>query len=835
MFSYLYTSWFFVVFSAIAFSILAWILTRLVRKKLWFPILGELYKKDRVMPKFYFKMPSLIPFFIFLLLSLCMLFLSFGPVSLLQKTKIVKEKKLLLFFDLSASVSYSQSLNTYLQKADLLLTTLPPHTKIYYATSHDGKIKSYIDKSTTIEDLKALSFHKQGVDLGAVFQTLFTKIDDIRYFIIAADKDAYSWKDIRPNKDTKNSKLYFFDMGVDLLDKQNIWIDSFEQKESLEDLVIEWDVDLLRSSDQGVKKGVLAAYFGENKIKEYPWTIEAGKKRKLMRLKFSKQDLFKNSKTSHPAYIKWVLEDIDDGILLDNKYYTSYNLNSFPVVIAASSEGEYRIHDPTYDLQVSFNTLGFPVTRMGAELQGYEDKKYNLFVMSINGQKRDLKLCQDVKAIEGISNLWISNTHLEEDFQLLCKCLAVLDDREASLCEQMDIQDFKISMTNNGYSKIGENEDDPNYFIAWFKEKHQQRRSVTVFNMALRASVARGMSHGRFPLFIRDMLVMQKLLKKDDFFIQNKILRIADISKTWQQQQKSLELMNVPSYESQVNFLSASSLPKLWSRKVADKVTSNESTYEKNPLFYIRLIALLSIILILLEAIYFLIRRKISKSALGASSLFCLLLLLPWDLKAIQLVDFSDIKAESFSRLSMEVANRTSISLESIRKFDVQGDDLFKSPWLWVRKTEADLLAQKDFMDELSVWLKKGGFLILDNSAEEWGYIEVRKKILNSLRGSFVEEVDSDSELMKSFYLFKKLPQCNGNPWSVIKYDNRISVLFIPFALLSSVANDAKTDVCVQDSKEILYRYFVNVILVSLTTDYKKDQIHINKILERLN
>jgi hypothetical protein len=88
---------------------------------------------------------------------------------------------------------------------------------------------------------------------------------------------------------------------------------------------------------------------------------------------------------------------------------------------------------------------------------------------------------------------------------------------------------------------------------------------------------------------------------------------------------------------------------------------------------------------------------------------------------------------------------------------------------------------------------------------------------------------------MRSFHLLDSLPECQGKVWQGFHFDDRIAVIGIPFSLLEGLLNDVNANPCLkQIGRERATRIFINIVMVALATDYKKDQIHLPEILKRL-
>ena len=140
--------------------------------------------------------------------------------------------------------------------------------------------------------------------------------------------------------------------------------------------------------------------------------------------------------------------------------------------------------------------------------------------------------------------------------------------------------------------------------------------------------------------------------------------------------------------------------------------------------------------------------------------------------------------------------------------------------------------------EDISKWIKRGGFLIIEKY-KNFDLINQTTihQFYDPYKISKWTSLSTEHELLRSFYLFKSLQSCDKLNWKGLDYDNRLAILLIPFNLIESITNpEIKKNTCLSSTrKEQLLRYFINILLVTLTTDYKKDQVHTQEILKRLH
>ena len=146
------------------------------------------------------------------------------------------------------------------------------------------------------------------------------------------------------------------------------------------------------------------------------------------------------------------------------------------------------------------------------------------------------------------------------------------------------------------------------------------------------------------------------------------------------------------------------------------------------------------------------------------------------------------------------------------------------------RSSLNQLLAPKA---ELALWLRRGGFLVIESPLAPAALAKLTAPLKDTGPGGGWNPLPPDHELMRSFYLLDALPACRSEIWRGFHYDGRLAILAVPFAFLATLRDRATPEACAPDQERGV-RVLVNMIMVALATDYKKDQIHLPEILKRL-
>ena len=104
-----------------------------------------------------------------------------------------------------------------------------------------------------------------------------------------------------------------------------------------------------------------------------------------------------------------------------------------------------------------------------------------------------------------------------------------------------------------------------------------------------------------------------------------------------------------------------------------------------------------------------------------------------------------------------------------------------------------------------------------------------------NLPGGEWKVIPPDHEIMRSFHLLDSLPKCNNKVWLGYHFDQRIAAIAVPYGFLDSILDVTNQNTCsAKVTRERATRIFINILMVALATDYKKDQIHLPEILKRL-
>ena len=196
-------------------------------------------------------------------------------------------------------------------------------------------------------------------------------------------------------------------------------------------------------------------------------------------------------------------------------------------------------------------------------------------------------------------------------------------------------------------------------------------------------------------------------------------------------------------------------------------------------------------------------------------------------LAAVELVAVRQAQDWHFTRLAQEVQKRTSLTLATALTLR-DGRNFSAAPWLWVRNLSF-------VADDISIaqWIRKGGMLVVEGGAAET-LTAFTVRTFGAGTGKW-QNIPLDHELMRSFYLLDALPVCNQQRWRGFTFAGRLAIVVIPHRLLAYLRDKGEDIPCLkQTGREMATRIFINLLMVALAGDYKKDQVHLPEILKRL-
>lgn len=657
---------------------------------------------------------------------------------------------------------------------------------------------------------------------------------------------------------------------------------------------MEWDVEIIRNSGEGSARGTLAASLDDRDLGSLNWNIPSGMTRVTVPLSWpttraaeilaaSRPDTARpreNAMSDVPVIV-WRLDGLGrdvNALRADDEFRVPLDGTSRQALVLAEPWGERSLEDPGHELASVLNALGFTSVRHDRVTELTPSWGHFPLTIALGGMGRGTNWFCPVGDSPGVvegagRRVWVAPAGPDSDFGELCECLARLvatpsNPRSLSCSGLSDRDSFMSRLSDSGARQVGGAVDAAEGALAWALGGGDAPE-VLAFTIPLLPLLSTGMTHARLPLVVRDLLAWQGLWRagsSDDQLQWPRPMDLIDAmtDPSLEKTRPRLALANVPVAESLLATLEINAMPPRWLPPTSAAHAEGFKRDGEDPLPWIRLLAWVVVFAALFEAIWILGPRFFKLAARRVpgspkpssprppSATMFLAPLVPTLLAATLACSASDALAQvtlplrgtdgsaapTFRDLSREVSARTSIDLgpqPTITNSDAS--EALGEPWLWTRGLASVAESNGHLRSRVAAWLARGGFLVIQGAVSD-AALEALTSGLKRHPSSDAGwgPIPPDHELMRSFYLLDALPVCDANSiWRGYTYDGRLAILVIPYSFLDLLRDGGDASICPRAlDRDRVTRLFVNLLMVALATDYKKDQIHLPEILKRL-
>jgi hypothetical protein len=843
--------------SAVLFSVVLWLLTKRRMKRIRLPTLRVLAFDTRKLPKFVLVRPPLIPFLCFLLCALLFVLFSLGPYLINREMRNVGRAKSLLVIDLSPSVSSVISMADYRLVLEQKYQEIFATSDVYLLGSQQKTPRRIADAADFRAQLAAFDFHKAGLRLATLMRSLGSEADAFDRFYFFSDGDRHTWSGFNWRYLTRTAKVEMHQLAKFGANTRNLYVRSLDRPRAFgatERDVLE--VEVARSGDLGAEgyQGNLDLTLNGDTVQSLPFKMEEGQQKTVVTIPFA----FRQEQQEAGTYDLLIREP--DSLAMDNALRIPQIKTYGTARITGGMQGERFLYDPTYDLQMALEVLGFELTRSDTWRESAAQTTIHL-VMTDPLQDPEL-YCPKSDSVGKASTAvhWFIPTQAEGSFVNICRCLHSLqkgtESQDTNYCEEATSPvQWSAVLKAMGANRLGGSLADERSTLVWTFPADRNNLSVpiSVFLQPLRSHPFGVFSAADLPVLIKDLIELEKIpraslmeefqrLGREDTFMAD--AEIDDSSPnegsvnedSVNEDSVNEDSINVPVAESQLLYLEADALPPQASGEFASAGSFRAEQQERIVTPIVFWLLLSAMLLMIFESGYYFWQRFTRMAVL----FLVLAAFTPFQLFAqVQLhVVGSESNDSNIRFLANEIENRTSIEMvEQVSRFDPLAARVeWKFPWLWAQQSALTraLSVNAQTKNSFQLWLRRGGFLIID------GYENIEElKGTTSFNDLVVQEgegwgpIPPDHEIMRSFYLLDTLPLCAARVWYGYNFDGRLAILASPLSILDPAKNVDKSCLAAQD-QELMVRSFVNIVMVGLATDYKKDQIHLPEILKRL-
>lgn len=831
-----------------------WFFIRRRRERLWLPSLRVLHFDQEKLPKLRFTPPPWVAFLAFCVCAIMLLILTGKPSQQIFTPFRPDQNRSHIYLDMSPSVSAYVDVDQYAKEAAALFTRLQKSGRVTASTSHSADIF----EPASPEEMSALvtqrGFHRSGVKLGESLKKLTPLLGDIDRMFIVSDGDRHSWNDLNWHYLAEEMEIYWQPLSEGET-KENFYINHAQFLSSADTNTVEWDVEIASNKSASAPvSGRLEVTYRDKILAASTFNFPQGRERVTTRLQWSADEQTDALVTASQDPLVWkITVDPKETLLVDNEYRSLVQGIKQDAVLIADPMGEMFLDDPAHHLEVSLDLLGFNVKRLD-HLNPKEEPSLDapFWVLFAGTGKGVDNFCPsnfvqqrfNSSSQKKLPIVWLAPYAEETNYKELCTCynqLVVAKNIDKSIpvfCEDVQTRDQWIGvLTSLGAKQVGGEVGDMLGALAYHMKDSTGKAEILAFTMPLRPRLGTGLRYADMPRIVRALLGWQGLLQEQGSLKKESWPRWNDITLAPPGTERNT-IVNVPSGESMLQLLEPELLPPAWQADAATPppfATSRRD--DQDPLPWIRFAMFVVVGAICIEVLTRLIGRL--KHFWQASLFLAFFFNNTPSADAAIILNTMGFSGEGLSahRLTREVESRTSIDLKPTLALNAKVDaNTLQEPWLWVRSIDSITDSHGQLQKPLLDWVQRGGFLIIEGTGQE---AALEKLVAEGFPARRSQEgwrpIPPDHELMRSFHLLDSLPSCPGQVWRGYHFDERLAILSIPQGFLESILDRQKPIPCfATQDYERNTRVFVNLLMVALATDYKKDQIHLPEILKRL-
>lgn len=835
-----------IFFSMALLSCVIWFIIRKKRNRVWLPTLRLIKEESNPLPKIQLLPPPWLMFLCFALSALSLFILFLKPSQRQFYDLQSNLDKVHVYIDVSPSTSeYLQDENVRNRLAQVF-EQYSQKGNLSFSSSASDEILTFKSITELNDWYLSLQAHRSGLKLGKQIRNRLVAVGPIDQLVIFSDYDRSSWVDF-------NWRYLEAKMSVSLVplsgneSARNIYIDGADLISQDNDNQVTWSVRVRRNYNDISSDGIVKVMHNQREVARSNFYIEKGQGYVDIQIYWPWDRWSEGGKNEE---ILWVLESASaNALTIDDTFRTKKKGVKKDLLIVSQPEGEMFLEDSVRHLSIATEVLGFRTVREDVFTDREENWQLPLWIIAAHQEPVEefCPLSYEGKRIEhnqsGVSTklpvVWLMPKNLNSSFSNLCWCysrLIVGNDRHQKMplyCEELETRDQYISVLQSlGAQQLGGAVGNTLNSLAWHRKRSEIGAEVLAFTIPLKPSKQTGVSYDALPSLTKSLLKHSYILAPEGGAIGQRWPRYIHIDDY--REDPLLNKSNVPAGESAMQRMAMTDLPPTFDQGSSVNLRMNHGVQEgEDPRVFIEVVFWILSILALLEGLWIL-TKTIRTSALRSTSILILVIFFNTDpLEAsvkLNLIGYPQARFQGAS-LARDVSGRTSIMIQtSIENHPVLESKHLSSPWLWVADPSHLEKNSAQLKSGLQRWVKRGGLLIVENVHDS----KDLKSIID-LNGGEWRVIPPDHEIMRSFHLLDSLPKCRERVWMGYHYDDRIAVIASPFGFIQGLIDPQRMDACARKlGREQSTRIFINMLMVALATDYKKDQIHLPEILKRL-
>ena len=490
-FSYIFVG----TLSCTLLAVTLWFIVRKKYRRVWLPLLSIFAVPSSRLPRLRLRWPPWLPFVCFLCAASAALLYALRPHSLHPMAETKRTLKLYLFIDFSPSLGAYATLAQYRTFLRDVYTRLRQLGRVTVGTSHRDSLQQFIHPQAFAEHLATLAFHREGLQLASVLRQQSARLGEMDRIIIVSDRDRYTWHNLHWQHLT--ASLHHLEVPQ-LRERSdvNLYLARLHVVPTPHRATSRLEVEVAAA---GVREQprpfTLAVYRGQQKITQTQASIAAEQRRVVLPLRLPRHKQAQaQTQSQSPAASQWRVHlqtEQADAVPLDDELYFNFTGSVPQVTIIADLHGERLLDDPLFQLQTTFEVLGFKIARRDRALPSATPS--DLWVLAFG---RNFTLPQHCPTRPPPkTRVWLLPQSPHAPQSTICRCYQLLRGRAPTDCNTL-----AEVLTQDGVRQ------DKNALFV-------QRANITVFRLPPYAQARTGgFKYAGVPVLIQQLLQQQGLL-----------------------------------------------------------------------------------------------------------------------------------------------------------------------------------------------------------------------------------------------------------------------------------------------------------------------------------
>ncbi len=819
-------------------ALIAWWLIRKREKRIWLPMIKVLEIPQRKLPRLVWKVPPILPFLCFSVIAGLALLASFRPALPVPRDDGHTAAQTHILVDYSPSMSRFITEEKLREQVIQIVPQLAQGGRLTLSTTHSELIRDIASTEDALTMLTGLTFHRAGIHFGTAVKRILDELGDVDRLVVVTDRNSHSWSGFNWQFLADRTRVMRLDVEAEAKPQGNAYIHDvyFVEPPARAVKTLFFDVEVRRDNLEQAFAAELTVSGDAIAAKKVPINMASGVGALTVRVV---TEITGQEQTQQGNGVKFgLITDQTDGILADNTFYTYMSKNLQRALLVHPPESESELLEGVAALGAALRVQGFEVVRLDSSKPIGRERAGADLVILTGGDASSYCAEKDVTAIRA-SAVWLVPDRDNPSYQGLCRCYRALvglkPESGHDYCEEATSRERYLEVLGAvGGKQVGGTLGAKREAVAMRTRSKIIAGDVLAMSIPLAPMRQYGLTYGTLPVLVRGLLEVSNLKRAAD---KRTWPRLADIAAYWSGREgiSDFSLVNVPTGESRLSRMSSAELPEIYHHKSTEDQDSNLARHdERDALLWLVPALFIVICLTFVEGFYgILTSRRRSPELLMCVVGVLSALAMSQNVRAeveMNLIGYPQSDWQ-FEALARDVNQRTSIELAAAPlKTRTLNPAILTEPWLWT--ADLSILTKGGKLDALvKTWLIRGGLLVTDGYQDE----QMLGQVFSELDKSSWRPIPPDHEFMRSFYLLDSLPSCLNRGWRGFQHDGRLVAVAVPFSIADALKDQKSGEqgACGID-RERLVRIFVNLVMVSLATDYKKDQVHLPEILKRL-